>query len=534
MERFLNAMRVWLYDPAVVFSLLGALVGAAGTLLFLVGVFPLSPINFWFFSALLFLLGLYRPNWCFLLLVAVAPFEIITTAPDTLGLSLRPYQWIFLALMLALGVRILSGRSRLPFFALSRLDFFLGLIPIGALVSGVIGDGQGLRLGIIVVSFYALYLLGRVFLKTIGDVRIAVATLFASGLMAALYGILQNIAFERGVVLQAVMPGRPNALFAEPDWLGFFMALLLVIALARLAAVLWRSADNPLGNWMELLLTALLLLPIVITLILTVSRSAWLAAVAGIFVWAAVSILIHGKELLRLVLQSIQALSIVFVMALVIVIDVPLTRFDLFNRAESTATGFQEITVACNTLTRLPEVIATVDELAIFDCRHINLEDRARLQADGFSIQTVRRPDPNIALRSEIYARTWKEIQAHPIFGIGWGNIGTVLGTDESGSAYNASNIWLEIILGAGGIGLIGLLTTLGFILYRGLALAFRNKGRPENLEETATTPLVMAFLAIFFVFNLFNAGLLIGIVWLAFAAAPPLLPSRRVEAKAL
>jgi hypothetical protein len=531
MERFLNAIKTWPRDPEVVFSLSGAVVGATGIMLFLSGVFPLNPVNFWFFSTLLLLLGLYRPNWCFLLLVAVAPFEIITIAPDSVGLSLRPYQWVFLALALALGVRMLSGKSRFPLFPLSRLDYFLALIPMGALVSGAIGGGQGLRLGVIVVSFYMLYLLGRVFLKTTGDVRIAAATLFASGLMTALYGIVQNTAFERGVVLQAVMPGRPNALFAEPDWLGFFMALLLVIALARLASALWRSAEKFADNWARLLLAALLLFPIVIALILTVSRSAWLAAVSGILAWALATVLIRGKESLRLVLQSIQILLIVSVIALVMVVDIPLTRFDLFQRAESTATGLQEITIACEQPTLLPDTIGVIDELAAFGCRHINLEERSALQLAGFSIQTVRRPDPNIVIRSEIYARTWKEIRAHPVFGIGWGNIGAVLGTDEHGAAYNASNVWLEIILGAGMIGLIGLLGSLGFVAYRVIAPLLQGREQPADMTAV---PLVIAFLAIFFVFNLFNAGLLIGFVWLAFAALPPLLPSSTPEPKAL
>lgn len=524
-------MRAWQRDPEVVFSLSGALVGVTGVVLFLGNVFPLSPVNFWFFSLLLLLLGLYRPNWCFLLLVVVLPFEIVAVSPDSLALSLRPYQWIFLTLAFALGVRILSGRSRLPLLTWSHLDYFLALIPIGALISGAIGGGQGLRLSIIVVSFYALYLLGRVFLKTVGDVRIAVATLFASGLVTVLYGIIQNVAFERGVILQAVMPGRPNALFAEPDWLGFFTALLLIIALARLAAVIRHSADDLSRNWIRILLTALLLLPIVTTLILTVSRSAWLAAAAGVFVWASVTILLQGRESIRLVLQSIQTLLIVSVIALVIVIDIPLTRFDLFQRAESTATGLQEITIACDSPRELPETIEAIDELAALGCRHINLEEQTALHSAGFFIGTVRRPDPNVAIRSEIYARTWAEIKTHPVFGIGWGNIGPILGTDENGSAYNASNVWLEIILGAGVLGFVGLFGALGSIIYRGFAPVL---AKSERLgEEGIAVPIVMAFLAIFFVFNLFNAGLLIGLVWLALAAFSPLLPAKISDTKA-
>ncbi len=531
MERFLSVAKTWQRDPEVVFSFLGALIGAAGIGLFLSGAFPLSPVNFWFFSGLIFLLGLYRPNWCFLLFVAVVPFEIITITPDSTLLALRPYQWVFLALAAALGTRVLTGRSHFPLFASSRLDFWLALIPAGALVSGVIGGGQGVRLGIIVASFYALYLLGRVFLKTVGDIRIALATLFASGFVTALYGIVQNAAFERGIILEAVMPGRPNALFAEPDWLGFFLVLLLVIALARLAATLRNSTDDLASNLGRISFAAFILLPIVIALILTVSRSAWLAAFAGVATWASAAVFVRGKEALRPVLQSIQLAVIVFVVALVIVIDIPLSRFDLFNRAESTATGLQEITVACSTLTNLPDTVQSVDELAAFDCRHINLEDRAALQGEGYSIQTVRRPDPNVAIRSEIYSRTWKEVRAHPVFGIGWGNVGPILGTDERGAAYNASNVWLEIALGAGIIGLVGLFGAIAYVAARALVPAIRYRERSGGMSAV---PLILAFLVIFLVFNLFNAGLLIGVVWIAFAVFPPLLPSKISEKKAV
>ncbi len=521
MERFLNAIGAWRRDPQVVIPLLGAIASGTVVLLFLVDVFPLSPVNFWFFSVLLILLSLYRPNWSFLALVAALPFEIIVASPDSLGLSLRLYQWIFLALSLALVVRVISRRTPWPLFSASLLDCFLALIPVGAVISGLIGGGQGVRLAIIVASFYMLYLLGRVFLKTVGDVRIAVATLFASGAVTAFHGIIQNIAFERGVNLYAVMPGRPNAFFTEPDWFGFLMALLLAIALARLAAVLERFTDRSSVNFAQILLAALLLLPIVVALILTVSRSAWLGAVGGVFVWALATVVARGKESIHFVLQSIQSLVIVFVVALVIVIDLPLTRFDLLNRAESTATGLQEITVACDMPADLPETIASIDELAAFNCRHIDLEERSALQSAGVSIQTVRRPDPNVAIRSEIYAKTWRELRAHPVFGIGWGNIGAILGMDENGSAYNASNIWLEIVLGAGLIGFVGLAGAIGFILSRWFASVFHAARRESN---GLAHPLVVTFLTIFFVFNLFNAGLLIGLVWIGFAVLPPLL----------
>lgn len=512
--------RTWQSDPEAFFALAGGGVGAIGVLLSLAGVFPLNGVNALFFTGLFFLGALYRPNWSFLLLIAVLPFETLSVTPAGFGLDLRPYQWLFLILVSALAIRLFSKRTPWPLFSLSPLDGWLGLIPLGAFLSGLFAGGEGMRLASIVLSFYALYLLGRVFLKTSGDVRVALAVLFASGLASAAFGIIQNVAFEQGKLLNVVMPGRPNGTFAEPDWLGFFSAALLLLALSRLHALLRR---DPMNGY-RIFALAFLSLPIVTALILTVSRSAWLATLVGIATWAGMALFIGGKEVLRPVLQSVQSLAIVFILALIIIVDVPLTRFDLFNRAESTATGLQLITVACEQPTNLPAMIGTLEELADVRCRHINLEERAALQSAGFSIQTTRRLDPNVKIRSEIYAKTWGEIRSHPIFGIGWGNIGAVLGTDENGSAFNASNIWLEIILGAGLLGLLGLAGALGFILYRSVPILLRR----ESGELADRLPLILSLGVAFLVFNLFNAGLLTGFVWLGFAALPVVLLDHR------
>ncbi|MFZ1626898.1 MAG: O-antigen ligase family protein, partial [Candidatus Moraniibacteriota bacterium] len=317
-----------------------------------------------------------------------------------------------------------------------------------------------------------------------------------------------------------VMPGRPNGSFAEPDWLGFFSVLILIFVFTALYRLLKSTERDVVIPPLQIFWQIFLLIPVFTALILTASRSAWLAAFVGLIVWTSVAIFSEGKNSLRRILQSVQILVITAVVALVIVIDVPLTRFDLLNRAESTATGFQEITVACETFTNLPEVINSIDDLRAFSCRHIDLEERALLTAAGFSIQTVQRPDPNIAIRSEIYRQTWSEIRAHPVLGIGWGNIGVILGRDENGAAYNASNIWLEVLLGAGLLGLLGLAGVFGEIIVQAGRECFSRKSG----QTQSQLALVLAVLSAFFVFNLFNAGLLIGFVWIAFSAVPAIL----------
>ncbi len=526
MDRWLKQYRFWLADPRIVFGVVGFSIGCLGLLLMLTDSLPFGGVNLAFFTMLTFLVALYRPNWVFLTLVATLPFETIHLLPETASFSLRPYQWLFMIVSLALAIRILTRRTTGLLFRFEWLDFWLALVPIGALISGGLFGGVGVHHAVIVVSFYALYLLGRIFLRTSGDVSVATVVLSASGLVSLGYGIAQNIAFEQGKILGAVMPGRPNGTFAEPDWLGLFAVIIFFFFLSHLEESLRDERGVTIARlsrigWLMVPLTLVL-----VTIILTVSRSAWLAACLALVVWVSATLIAGGKTVWRSVLQSIQVLVITFVLALLIIIDIPLTRFDLLNRAGSTATGLQEITVACPRVTDLPTEIASIDELGAFGCYHINLEERETLAARGQSIQTVYRPDPNVVIRSNIYARSWEEMKQHPVFGIGWGNIGTVLGRDQNGAAYNASNLWFEVWLGAGLMGLIGLIGACGVIVWRAgrvllISPSDRWVARAKNGSVGTRAALGLSLLTSVFVFNLFNAGLLIGFVWIGFACFP-------------
>jgi len=511
----------WKKDSTIVFSTLACIVALLGLVLFLSGLFPLSAVHFIFFSALFGLACLYRPNWCFLLLVALLPFEIVNLAPESFGLMLRPYQWLFLLLALALGIRLLTRRNTWPLFPPHPIDILLGLIPIGAWISGLLAGDEGPRLAVIVTSFYTIYLLARVFFRTVKDVTLSAAVFCVSGLITLLLAFWQNIAFEFGGTVTSVMPGRPNGTFAEADWLGFFIGSLILIIMTVLDCALRKMVEEEGRFFPGVLFSVLTLIPLFVVLVMTVSRSAWLGIVFAIVAWAFAFVYRTGVTELRRLLQLTEILVISFIIALIVVIEVPLTRFDLLNRAESTATGLQEITVACDQSISLPEVIENTAALVGYGCRHIDLEVITSLQAEGLFITTVKRPDPNVEIRKAIYVKTWAELRAHPIFGIGWGNIGPILGTDGRGAALNASNVWLEVWLGAGLIGLIGL---LGVFAWSGVEF-FRRKNNAS--PEAALARTAFAVTILFLIFNLFNAGLLIGFVWVFFAALPVIFPKR-------
>jgi O-antigen ligase len=257
-----------------------------------------------------------------------------------------------------------------------------------------------------------------------------------------------------------------------------------------------------------------------VALILTVSRSAWLGAlfVTIIFLFAIFTQLRispkswQWRNTVRIKIPLI--VSLLVSLALVFVLH--LTNFQLFNRAQSTGTGLQKITVACMQNTVLPEKIGTVSELAQYGCRHIDLEDIQKEKAAGNFVTEIFRTDPNVNIRSVIYQKSWAEIKAHPVLGIGWGNSGSILGSDESGHALNSSNIFLETWLGAGILGTIALILILFYSLFRGIKF-FVNGG--SAAEKTLGIFLILGFFA-FLVTNMFNAGIFLAIFWVFLATA--------------
>jgi hypothetical protein len=187
-----------------------------------------------------------------------------------------------------------------------------------------------------------------------------------------------------------------------------------------------------------------------------------------------------------------------------------LTSFQLFDRAESVGTGLQEITISCKQEAVLPEKVATSEELIRYGCRHINLEEVPMEAGQGNFITKIYRNDPNVSVRSEIYRKVWQEIKMRPIVGIGWGNISLILGQDERGAGLNASNIFLEIWLGAGLLGLLAFLVIWIYIPVK----AVYNMWKAEKLFNQSIALFALISWFGLTVFNLFNAGIMLGFFW--------------------
>lgn len=488
------------------------------------GYLPFSSLgDFIFFSFIVFALALYRPGWAFLLFVGAVAIENISLAPESLGINVRLYQLIGLFVVLGVGVRYFSKRLNFSLPKVSWIDWVAVVFALGGFLSllGAADRCLAFKQAVIVASFVILYFLTRVFVNNLSDLKRIAPFFLGSSFVVILYSIWQNWMFQKGVGHFEVMPGRPNATFSEPDWLGMFLVFVLAMLLVVVFEIKKRKEifQNSV-LWVFLLFNFT-------ALVLTVARSAWLGAavVVGLFLLVTLIDFVKfndsnygaSKEKKRLCFgkilkwkmffeQSFFVLSALIVSFLLISVF-NLTDFELGGRVASTTSGLQEITIACKDENVLPpSVVAYVSELEKFGCEHINLEEIEERQTQGMFVEKIQRKDPNVNIRSEIYQKSWSEIKSHPILGIGWGSISEILGNDERGAGLNSSNILLEVWLGAGLLGLICFLVMVGNVFFRGIVLL--KKG------EYVLGMIFVLGMAAILVPNMFNAGIMLGFLW--------------------
>ena len=519
-------------------------------------VFPLGVTDFVFFSVIAFLFALYRPGWAFLILLSLLPFETLSLSPETLSFSLRPYQLLGGVILLAIGIRLMV--RRLP-FSLARFRWF-DTLPLvfgcGGFVSIFFApDIHGaVKQGLVVLSFVALYFLSRQFFGEARDARRVVPFLAVSAICSVCFSLWQSIRFTAGRASFEVMPGRPNAFFPEPDWFGMFLIFSGSVALSLLFffferyrlkkmpeetgetkypehsgaedSTWWRrcfaqySAVSKRYSGAAVLLLALALGTLSwLGVILTVARSAWIGGVLSILLFLKLLTLgdapWHPREWRwKFLAQGSFLVCISLSLALFIVWAFQLTTFNLADRVGSTTSAEQRITVSCETSRALPDAVGDVSELTAFGCRFIRLEEIPAEQSAGRFITTVLRPDPSIEARRMIGQKTFETLRSHWLFGIGWGNIGHILGTDDRGAVLNASNAFVEAWLGGGIMSGISFLFLWVLLPIRALRKFF---AQDDDTDRIASRTVAVFFLVSWVggtVFNLFNSGILLGFVW--------------------
>ncbi len=516
------------------------------------GVLPVKNSgDFVFFAVLVLAFALYRPGWSFLFFVGTVALENINLAPEALGIAVRPYQFFGALTLLAVFVRLGAGRLnfKLPkprWYDCAVMFFVAGgfLNILRNIVSSDVNAGffPDVKQSIAASSFAALYFLTRIFVQNFDDLKKITPFFLSSSVVVIFYGFWQNISFMRGFSHFETMPGRPNSTFAEADWLGIYLVLVLAV-LYSLVYYVYGDRDNKktwfFGSWFSDFMRrwnfigtvfnqvsnlkykffiSLLFLSITscyALLVLTVSRGAWLAVlvISAAYQLACFRSFVLNNGDWRGFFKQILFLAAAGIAGIVAIFVFNLTNFQLFNRAQSVGTGLQKITVSCQKDILLPEKISANGELIQYDCRHINLEEIGAEKELGNFIKETYRPDPNIGIRRKIYQKSWLEIKSNPFFGIGWKNIERVLGEDARGAGLNSSNIFLEVWLGAGLIGLISLAAFAGYFFIRAFLGFFRVN---DILTESILLFIIIGSIGLLAA-NMFSAGLFLGILWLFF-----------------
>lgn len=524
MNDFLTTFSIFLLQHRIKVSLVLAnmVLGALGIVWSLTGVLPLSAGNFFFFSGLVFLVALYRPVWIFLLLIGMLPYEIVSVAPLEWGILLRPYQWLLVLLLAAVGARTVAKRPLFstPFQFLS-IDILPVLFAAGAYLSafGAGSSASAWKLALILSSFVGLYFLVRFFVRTQKSAIHLLPFFLSSFLVVVFWSVLQNILFALSKESFQVMSGRPNGTFTESDWLGMYLLFPIAMALA------WLYRNEVLRkHWTHSLLPLCVFFWGTLVLILSVTRSAWLALTGMGLFFAAVSLVTLAKlGRLERAFLLIGKAALVVCLVLILVPVLHLSRFSWFDRALSIG-GEQKITIACAEGSQAPESIARTEELASFGCQHILLEEQTAFREAGYVIREIHRDDPSLSVRQSVYGQVVSLASEHPFLGMGWGMAGARLGTDERGATLNASNVFLEFWLGSG---LIGLLAFSFFWFAYGL----RSGGwtlAGQGSEVALAFFLHLVWIG-FTIFNLFNSGILLGIFFVFLGFAGLLFPRKAV-----
>lgn len=448
-----------------------------------------------------------------MLFIGSLPLENIFLTPVDSPIELRPYQLLGIA---ALGGAIYHHvRTKLFVIQMrwSVLDLVVGLLAIISVILLGWSDQTmtSLQQTVILISFTVLYGVVRIFVQENKEVIALVPIMISSGVVVSGYAILQNMIYYVGGRHLEVMPGRPNATFAEPDWLGAYLVFVCAVCLAYLFynvyhKHVWRFFDAGLFGAMTITLIAL---------ILSAARSAWLGA-GCVFVVYLLVIIIQKRY--KMFTRHVLWIGASFGIALMIVVGGHLTSFSLGDRLNSTQSGKQEITVACENAENAEvlihkQVIDSIGQLAAYGCRHINVEDISYENSQGNSIITIYRDDPNVVVRKLIYRKTIVAIMEQPWTGYGWGASSKFLGFDERGTPLNASNVLLETAVS---IGLLGLAALCVIFLITGVrALYIFANGK--NMVAKSVALLCGLYVVAILVPQMFNAGLFQGYVWVCF-----------------
>jgi len=516
-------------------AVIGLFLNAALIVADAAGFLPLSLLNFVLLFLVIFLLALYRPIWVFWIFIISLPLESVIISSYQIPISFRPFQVIGLMLFLATVTLIIFGvkNKNLPkikngLFWVSRSKFnfsdLLVLILGGFSFLSLLNTPDLMvtfKLNLVLLSFIMIYFLTRFYFQEKQRRIEALWFFMATSLPVLFFGIYQSAAFKLGWVDFQVFAERANGTFTEPDWFGIYLVFLGALAYwvklwlysTKNNTMIGQKEIRQFGQWV---MNSYLFL-VFWVLLLTVARSAWVGFL-GVTITYFV-LLIWQKYIYDLKKFSVKTffkdslgLGLVYLISILVVVGFGLSNFNLSQRASSSISGLQEITISCQKNSTVPDRIESTDVLYQYSCRHINLEEIDKEIKLGLEVKKVFRPDPNIEIRKNIYLITWSEIKKYPIIGQGLGSSSEILGEDSYGHGLNASNIFLEAWFSWGTLGLF----IFVFLFISPVVLGLKNLISKRELGKSLFVVLTTVALILP---NLFNAGIFLVIFWVWLAA---------------
>ena len=472
--------------------------------------------NLWIsvaYLVILTLIILLKPRWGMI-------FLVFTTVLDNVSLlGARPYQWLVFLIVttwiVLFHINYFSkkqGAGDNIIVALFK-DFknywkhnrafalVLALLFLSSLIGIINAPNQAFSLKQAVVLAFALviaFLVNRRAQENSQQFQVMSWAFILASIPVGLFALYQNIAHEYGFDSFEVMPARPNSTFYEPDWLGIYVAFVLVLLVYQLMlrGNVFKAAENRaktlaqcFGIWMLFLLNT-------IVLIISVARASWVAitgAFLGFFGLAFVALIfkkIPAKTFFR-VLQVTLGWVLATGLALILIHFLNLTRFNLKDRVLSIVNQEHIVTMA------------EKDGVKI----KIDLEEINFYQEQGWLISEEKIEDENVTARFSAYANNWELAQKHWLLGQGQGSI-----LAERDFVHNANNIFYEWLIAGGILGFSAFVALMLMCLKEVIYLLFLKDSSKGQLFNEAVLAL-MGVTVIFFT-NLFNSGVLFVPMW--------------------
>lgn len=449
------------------------------------------------YLALILLIFIFRPTWAVVLLVFTQVLDNVSV------FGIRPYQWLLGFSLVVASVKYLGpflkskARKYKAKHFLGRKVFLIALLLIiffsllGLLNSPDRAYSLKQTAALVLAAFISFLVNWQASQGRKHWDKLRVAFVFSS-IPVGLLALYQNIAHERGWQSFEVMAARPNASFYEPDWLGMFVVLVLILLVSLAIQQKEKKIKGlnlaRLGTWSLIFFN-------ITVLIITVARASWVAmigALGALFVWVFIARVIKritSRDFFRVAGVIFSFLGMI-VLCFMVIKGLHLTRFNLRDRAFSIYQG---------------EHIATMAEKDGLT-RKIDLEEIEQFEKQGWRVFEAKTFDVNVGSRWSAYASNIVMIKEHWFLGQGQGSV-----LARRDFLHNANNIFFEWWIAGGILALAVFIFLLGRPLKAPLEMMRRSQDKDSRLVFSATC--LMGVTAIVLV-NLFNSGVLFIPMW--------------------